>query len=114
MARTAVDDRSLAPVELSTKAEEYLTWLSVEKGRARNTVVSYRRDLLVYEAFLAGRGHQVDDADEAVVEDYVADRRRAGLGPASVARAQSAVRGLHRFLLEEGWAATIRPPRSGR
>ena len=35
----------------------------MEKGRARNTIVSYRRDLLVYEAFLASRGRTVDDAD---------------------------------------------------
>src|SRR5271168_1280308 len=102
-------------VELSTSAEEYLTWLAVEKGRARNTVVSYRRDLLVYETFLASRGRGVEDADAVVVEDYVADRRSAGLGPASVARAQSAVRGLHRFRVEEGWTTVdptteIRPP----
>jgi integrase/recombinase XerD len=115
VARTAVDDPARTVVALSTQAEEFLTWLSVEKGRAGNTVASYRRDLLVYEAFLASRRRRVEDADEAVVQHYVAAQRAAGLGPASVARAQSAVRGLHRFLLEEGWAATdptteIRPP----
>jgi integrase/recombinase XerD len=89
--------------EVSTSAEEYLTWLAVEKGRARNTIVSYRRDLVVYESFLASRGHSVEDADSTVVEDYVGAQRAAGLGPASVARAQSAVRGLHRFRVEEGW-----------
>ncbi len=106
MVRSTVRVEADGPAELSTSAEEYLTWLAVEKGRARNTVVSYRRDLLVYEGFLASRGHRLDDADPAVVEDYVADRRRAGLGPASVARAQAAVRGLHRFRVEEGWATT--------
>jgi integrase/recombinase XerD len=101
MAKTTAE-----PAELSTSAEEYLTWLAVEKGRARNTLVSYRRDLLVYEAFLASVGHTVDDADPAVVEDYVAAQRAAGLRPGSVARAQAAVRGLHRFRLEERWATT--------
>jgi integrase/recombinase XerD len=108
-----------AGAELSTSAEEYLTWLSVEKGRAANTVVSYRRDLLVYEAFLAARGRTVDDADPGLVEDYVAARRAAGLRPPSVARGQAAVRGLHRFRLEEGWASTdptidVRPPGPAR
>jgi integrase/recombinase XerD len=92
--------------ELSPSAEEYLTWLAVEQGRARNTLVSYRRDLVVYESYLAGRGRSVDDADPAIVEDYVAAQRASGLGPASVARAQAAVRGLHRFRLEERWAQT--------
>ncbi len=71
---------------LSRHAEEYLTWLAIEQGRARNTIISYRRDLLSYEAFLAARGHTVDDADVASVEEHLAQRRAAGLGPASVSR----------------------------
>jgi integrase/recombinase XerD len=91
----------------------------VEKGRARNTVVSYRRDLIVYEAFLASRRRTVDDADPAVLEEYVVAQRAAGLGLASVARAQAAVRGLHRFRLEEGFTTSdpttdIRPPAQAR
>jgi integrase/recombinase XerD len=104
---------------LSTSAEEYLTWLTVERGRARNTIVSYRRDLLAYEAFLASRRRSVDDVDAALVEDYVAAQRAGGLAPASVARAQAAVRGLHRFRLEERWATIdpttdVRPAGSSR
>jgi len=105
-AAPAVGDEDTGRAELSRSAEEYLTWLAVDKGRARNTVVSYRRDLLVYETFLAARGRTVDDADPALVEDYVAARRAAGLRPPSVARGQAAVRGLHRFRLDEGWATT--------
>ncbi|HEY5251660.1 MAG TPA: site-specific integrase, partial [Acidimicrobiales bacterium] len=78
MARSmiGIDDRGDGDAAvLSTSAEEFLTWLAVEKGRARNTVVAYRRDLLVYEAFLTSQGRTLDDADPGVVEDYVADRR---------------------------------------
>ena len=35
---------------LSTGAEEYLSWLAVEKGRSRNTLTAYRRDIATYEA----------------------------------------------------------------
>ena len=34
-------------------AEEYLSWLAVEKGRSRNTLAAYRRDLATYEAWAA-------------------------------------------------------------
>ena len=93
--------------------------MAIEQGRARNTITSYRRDLVNYEAFLAARGHTVDDADVATVEEHLAQRRAAGLGPASVSRALAALRGLHRFLLEEGGATTdptadVRPVRSPR
>jgi integrase/recombinase XerD len=96
---TATGDR----ITLSRAAEEYLTWLAVDRGRTRNTVASYRRDLAAYERTLAERGRRVEDADAEAVEDHLARCRRHGLGPASVARALAAVRGLHRFLVEEGW-----------
>ena len=112
----AIDD---APGALSSEAEEYLTWLAVELGRARNTITAYRRDLVHYEAFLAARHRTVRDADMTTIEAHLAARRAEGLGPASVARALAALRGLHRFLVDEGDAVDdpsadvrpIRPPR---
>lgn len=107
--------RATAVTPLSRGAEEFLTWLAVEQGRARNTLHAYRRDLAAYEHFLAERGRRVEDADMALVEEHLAERRAAGLGPASVARALAALRGLHRFLLDEGIAgrdptADVAPP----
>lgn len=90
---------------LSLGAEEFLTWLAVERGRAANTVGAYRRDLRAYEAWLASRGLGPDRVGEAAVTDYVAVLRAAGRAPASVARAVVAVRSLHRFLVDEGLAA---------
>jgi integrase/recombinase XerD len=87
-------------------AEEYLTWLTVEKGRSANTLAAYRRDLAAYCAWLARDGTALDDVAEADIERYVADLRNGGRAPASVARALVAVRMLHRFLSEEGRLAT--------
>jgi len=91
------------PAGLSRAVEEYLTWLAVDQGRARNTVASYRRDLTAYAASLAARGRTVENATVDDVEEHLARCRRDGLGPASVARALAALRGVHRFLVEEGW-----------
>ena len=80
---------------LSRHAEEYLTWLAVEQGRARNTItVVPPRPASPTRPSWPARGRTVDDAD-------VADRRRPprrsgaprGSGPASVARALAALRG---------------------
>jgi len=92
----------LEQAALSAEAEEYLTWLAVEQGRSRNTLAAYRRDLRGYERFLAGTGRSLRGADMAAVEEYLARRRTEGLGPASLGRALAALRGLHRFLVEEG------------
>lgn len=89
---------------LSGAAEEYLSWLAVERGRSANTLAAYRRDLAAYEADLAERGCTATNAGPEDVEAFLG-RRRAGHRPTSVARAASVVRGLHRFLLDEGMAS---------
>ena len=97
-------ERSTTP--LPAPAEEYLSWLAVERGRSANTLAAYRRDLAAYVEFVHGRGAALGDVDEALVQDYLAYQRAAGRAPASVARALVAVRSLHRFLVEEGYAGT--------
>ena len=106
MARASISAVDADPIPLSASGEEYLTWLAVEQGRSRNTVVSYRRDLLAYESFLASRGRDVSSSDMVMVEEHLAQRRAAGLASVSVARALAAIRGLHRFCLEEGRASS--------
>ncbi|MGP0030818.1 MAG: tyrosine recombinase [Acidimicrobiales bacterium] len=88
---------------LSRNAEEFLSWLEVERGRAPRTLSSYRRDLVAYQAYLGGRGDGVvmEAASSGDVAAYVAQLRRTH-SSASVARALSTVRGFHRFLVEEG------------
>jgi integrase/recombinase XerD len=88
---------------LSTAAEEYLSWLAVERGRSANTLAAYRRDLLHYEAALASGGCAPERAGMAEVEAYVAQLRNAQ-SAASVSRALSSLRGFHRFLVDEGYA----------
>ena len=99
---------------LSGAVENYLRHVSIERGLSANTVAAYRRDLARYVAWLAEQG--VADAQSVTtltVSDFV---RHLGTVPeatgdvpepaamvaASIARILSSVRGLHRFLLEEG------------
>ncbi len=102
--------------ELSLQAEELLGWLAVEKGRSRNTLAAYRRDLVGYESWLQGQGVDgVGDVGEETVALYISHLRASGLAPASVARAMVAVRSLHKFLVREGASAAdptsgLRPP----
>lgn len=87
---------------LSTDAEEFLSWLAVEKGRARNTVISYRRDLRQWEAWAAEHGVDPRQCGSGDITRYLDSRRAVGAGPASSARAISTLRGLYGFLVDEG------------
>ncbi|MBE2888682.1 site-specific tyrosine recombinase XerD [Geobacter anodireducens] len=85
----------------------FLGYLVVEKGLARNSVESYARDLNRYLAYV----EQHAGADPAAVRplhvaDFLAHLKESGLGARSRARALSAVRMFHRFLLVEGYAET--------
>lgn len=88
----------------------YLHHLTVERGLARHTISSYRRDLGRYSEWLNARGVvEVATIDEATVADFAVHLRRGDdvhppLGAASTARAVSAVRGFHRFLVRDGRA----------
>jgi integrase/recombinase XerD len=100
---------------------DFLDHLAVERGAALNTLGSYRRDLVRYEEFLAGRGiHAITQIAEADVTAFLAHLREGDdghppLSAPSAARAVVAVRGMHRFALRNGLldvdvAATVRPP----
>jgi len=54
---------------LSTDAEEFLSYLAVERGRARASISAYRRDIRAYEEFLSERGLRLELAGSRDVED---------------------------------------------
>ena len=86
----------------------YLDHLAVERGVAGNTLSAYRRDLGRYLDYLADRGiDSVVDVDPVAVSGFLAylregDETHPALSASSVARAIAAVRGLHRFALDDG------------
>jgi len=84
----------------------FLSYLLVEKGLTKNTLEAYSRDVGGYLHYLEGAGCSVPDQVRPThVASYLAFLRDSGLAPRSRARALSAVRMFHRFLLVESYAA---------
>jgi integrase/recombinase XerD len=81
---------------------EYLTYIQVEKGLARNSLESYGRDLARLKAWAETQGKEIADLARADLRSWIADLSREGLSPASVSRAVSAARGFFRFLMLDG------------
>jgi integrase/recombinase XerD len=87
---------------LESRVKAHLEHLSVERGLSANTLAAYRRDLARYRVFLDGRGREnLADIERADVSAFLASQQ--GGAASSAARTMSAVRGLHRFALAEGW-----------
>jgi integrase/recombinase XerD len=89
-------------------ARGYLDHLAVERGVATNTLSAYKRDLGRYLGYLATLGVESIGAGDAPTVGGVLAHRREGdadhpaLAASSIARAVAAVRGLHRFALDDG------------
>ena len=98
-----------SPRPLEAQIAAYLAHCVVERGLSDNTVAAYRRDLRRYSTFLIQR--RVTDVSLATERDGADFSQAIGsgedgghpLGPASAGRTVVAVRGFHRFALDEGW-----------
>lgn len=107
-------------MKVERAVDAYLRHISIERGLSEHTVGAYRRDLAVYTQWLTDRGIATTEAVTAAdVAEFAAERASAQPPPAatSLARLQSSVRGLHRFLVREGIAGEdptgrLRPPKA--
>lgn len=98
------DEKPEAPTSpLLGLAEEFIGYLTVERGASKNTTSAYRRDLGLYAAFLQERGVV---APEQISRDHVAAwiaaLRDAGAAPSTIERRVAAAKSFHRFLVREG------------
>ncbi|MFA4915803.1 MAG: site-specific tyrosine recombinase XerD [Syntrophales bacterium] len=82
--------------------DEYLNFLTVEKGASYNTIEAYGRDLNRYVCFVKRLGIQaIADITSDNVISYLAGLRKNGLTENSVNRGLAAIRGFYKFLLRE-------------
>lgn len=101
---------------LPREAEELLSWLATERGRAPSTLAAYRRDLRHYLAYIRDQNLELDRVSEDEIASWLEAQRRSGSASATVARRAVAARALHRFMALEGLAGTdptvgLEPPR---
>jgi len=82
--------------------KEFLLFIQVEKGLARHSIDSYRRDLDRLQTWSNKNGKQVSELTRADLRKWIASLSREGLAPSSVARAVSATRGFFKFLMLDG------------
>lgn len=89
----------LAPTDLERELDRYLRYVSLERGRSKNTVSAYRSDLRKYLDALALQGvHTPSGVTKKHVSDYV---DRLSGSATTVSRKLSSIRNFHRFLVDE-------------
>lgn len=82
--------------------DAFLNYLSVERGLARNTIISYKKDLNSYVDFLTGLSiTALSKTDKNNVVSFMMRQKENGLSPNSIARALAAIKVFYRFLVRE-------------
>lgn len=81
--------------------DAYLAYLTVLRGLAENTVLSYGSDLAFFRAFLLEHGGTFQDVNEDTLFLYLLELRRKGLNNTSLSRNISCLRGFFDFLVQE-------------
>ncbi len=86
--------------------DNFLSYLTVERGLSSHTLDGYGRDLARYLNFLERhRAELLSGVSPALILRFLAELAEKGLGARSRARSLAAVRMFHKFLLTEGYAS---------
>lgn len=99
--------------------EQFLDSIWAERGLSRNTLKSYRYDLIQLAAQLQQNGRSLPDARREDLLQFLATQVQSGRSPRSLARYLSGFRQFYQWLLREGLihndpSALIESPRLGR
>jgi len=81
---------------------DFLTYLSVERGRAENTILSYERDLRQFLSFLGEKGRGGADFTRKDITAFIEHLRDRGYNSSSLSRYLSSIRSFSRYLVLEG------------
>jgi integrase/recombinase XerD len=83
--------------------KDFLTYLTVEKGLSKNTIESYSFDLKKFHYFLSSKDKDLRSFNKADIVDFVEILRGEDNSMSSICRRLSAIKGLCRYLLLEGF-----------
>ena len=85
-------------------SKDFLKILKIEKGLAENSIISYKRDLAKYHAFIENRQRidNIANVSQRNLRAYVRYLNAENISPNSIKRAISCIRNYHQFLVSEG------------
>lgn len=95
-------------MEPQQELQDYLNYLTVERGMSKNSVMSYGRDLRRFLADIQARRCSLEDVDGQTVQNHMAELQSSGISNRSIARALSAIKSFFRYLQFAGRIQTDR------
>ncbi|MBP9854094.1 MAG: site-specific tyrosine recombinase XerD [Candidatus Omnitrophica bacterium] len=82
--------------------DEFINYLAVERGLAKNTLLAYSRDLSKYAQFLKKKGiSEAMSVSRKHITDFMYDQKTKKMSTNSICRGLAAIKTFHRFLVRE-------------
>src|SRR4030067_631464 len=101
--------------------DEFLSFLSAEKGASNNTVAAYRNDLRQLATYMKPKedGKSWERVDRMIIQDFILDLKKRKYAETTVARKVAAIRSFFSFLESEGMISSnptegLASPRVGK
>jgi len=89
---------------LYSQIKDFLNFLAVEKGLARNTINSYRSDLNFFKKFCERKGvNPFGKNARTAVSAYFIQLNKQEKSPATLSRRLAALKSFYKFLISEGY-----------
>jgi len=88
---------------LKVNLKEYIYYLRITKNLAKNTIISYERDLVEYLDFIQ-KNYNLNDAnriDKKHIDNFIRSLSRKKISPKTVTRKISSIHSFHKYLLSE-------------
>lgn len=86
------------------ETEEFITYLREVKKTSRNTELSYKRDLVKLENYLAGQGiNDVTKVSVTTLQSYILYMERSGFASATVSRNIASIKAFFHFLFRKSY-----------
>ncbi len=88
---------------METQINNYMNYLAIEKGLSKNTLESYRRDLLKFIAFMnQTQINKPKEVNRDALNIFIADLKKKGRAPSTISRCIASIRSFFNYLLLEG------------
>jgi integrase/recombinase XerD len=93
----------MGAIKVSNEISEFLHYIQVERGLAKNTIQSYERDLKQYELYIKNveNLHHIQDIDRQTIVQYIYFLKEQGRAETTIARTIASIRAFHQFALRE-------------
>ncbi|MDR3195274.1 MAG: site-specific tyrosine recombinase XerD [Endomicrobium sp.] len=81
--------------------KDFVSYIVVEKGLSKNTILAYRSDILKFVAFVEKRRIQLENCQHQDITDFLWQAKVDGLKPKSLYRLVESLRQFYKFLNSE-------------